>query len=67
MNERKVFITRGIRIKESDAVIRQRKIDFEKAVWEIVDREAEYNDEIDVISNFIIENANKLHEILNKR
>ncbi len=52
---------------KSEAIRLQKKIDFEKAVWLIVNEKIAYNENITMVGDFIIENADKLTAILNAR
>ena len=52
---------------ESEAIKLQREIDFEKAIWLIVNREVAYDDHIKLVGNMIIENADELRDIFNAK
>ena len=52
---------------KSEAIRLQKKIDFEKAIWTIVEREIISNDNINLVGNFLIENVDELHKIFNAR
>ena len=45
----------------------QKKIDFEHSIWLIANRDLSSNNDIYLVGNFIIENANELQKIFNKR
>ena len=52
---------------EYEAIRLQREIDFEKAIWSIVNREVDYYDFREVVGSVLIENADELRKIFNAK
>jgi len=61
-------LTNGLIVESKAEAIRlQKKIDFEKAVWKFANEKGCYNDDIDILGNIILENADELSKMLNAR